>query len=166
MLANPTPPITPRQALTPSFITEVENCELVTTIYGTRRRRNNGTSREPPAKSRSRVVRKLIEEDVDMSRSTTLRGYETESKGEGTIFKFPYKVKKSEAREEGVKKKLERLKKELLAELKSQAVVPASLRTSSSFITRIQQETIPKTILMRTMIAYDCTRNPIDHVIN
>lgn len=65
-----------------------------------------------------------------------------------------------------MEKKLERLKEELLAELKSQMGLQTSLRTSSPCVTCIQEETIPKRFLMSTMAAYNDTGNLRDHVIN
>lgn len=76
-VAKPTPTITPSLAPTPMFIPEIENHELVTTTYGTRRRRRNEACKEIPARCRSHAVRNLIEEDIDMSKSTTLGEYET-----------------------------------------------------------------------------------------
>lgn len=85
-----------------------------------------------------------MEGDIDMSRRATLERYETKSKGEGTSLKSLVNVKKPNARDEGVDKRLERLKEELLAELKSQAGAYTCLRMSSLFVTRIQEETILK----------------------
>lgn len=65
-----------------------------------------------------------------MNRSAKVGGYEMESKGEGTSSKSLTNVKKPNGRDEGVDNRLERLKEELLAELKSQAGVHTSLRTS------------------------------------
>lgn len=84
------------------------------------------------------MVRSLIEEDVDMSKSMMLEEYEIESEGKGTSCKSSVRAKNSEATEE-VKKKLERLKEELLVELKSQTGLQTSLRTSSLVMTHIQE---------------------------
>lgn len=165
IITNPIPIMTPSKAPTPTFIPETENHEPATIAYVTRRRREDELVREPPTKSRSRAVRSLIEEDIDVSRSAMLGGYERESNGEGTSSKSPANVKKPDARDEGVDKRLERLK-ELLVELKSQARAHTSLRTSSPFATRIQEETIPKKFLMSTMGPYNSTGNSRDHVIN
>lgn len=54
----------------------------------------------------------------------------------------------------------------MLDELKSQVGIQTSLRTSSPFMARIQEEAIPKKFLMLTMAAYDSTRNQRGHVIN
>lgn len=72
MIANPTPMINSSQAPTPTFVLGVENLEPITITQGVRRRRDNETSRDPLAKSKSHVVRSLIEEDVDVNRSATL----------------------------------------------------------------------------------------------
>lgn len=64
------------------------------------------------------MVRSLIEENIDVSRSATLGGYETGSEEEGTSSKPPTSVRKSKIKE-GVEKRLEMLKEELLVELKS-----------------------------------------------
>lgn len=109
----------------------------------TRRRREDKPVKEPPAKSRSRTVRSLIEEDTDMSRSTALERYEVESEEEWTSLKIPMNTEKTELKD-GVAEKLERLKEELLDELKNQTGAYASLRMSSPFMARIQKETIPK----------------------
>lgn len=69
-------------------------------------------------------------------------------------------------KEGGVAEKLERLKEELLAELKNQTRVHASLRTTSPFVAYIQEETIPKMFPMPTIGAYNGTGNLSDHVIN
>lgn len=71
---------------------------------GTRRRRVNEAPREPPANSKIRMVRSLIEEDVNIARSTTLGGYKLESEGEETSSKSPAGSKKLEKKEEGVEK--------------------------------------------------------------
>lgn len=81
-------------------------------------------------------MRSLIEGDVDMSRSATLERYETESEG-GASLKSPIKIRKQGERDEGVDKRLEKLKEKLMAELKSQVGAHTSLRTSSLFVTRI-----------------------------
>lgn len=47
------------------------------------------------------MVRSLIEEDVDVSRSATLGGYGTGRKEEGTSSRSPISARKFEAKEEG-----------------------------------------------------------------
>lgn len=61
--------------------------------------------------SKSRAVMSLIDEDVNVSRSTTLGGYEKRSEEEGTSSKSPTSTKKLEAKEDGVVKRLEKLSK-------------------------------------------------------
>lgn len=112
------------------------------------------------------MVRNLIEEDVGVSKSVALGEYETKIEGEGTSSKSPVGAKKSEAGEGGVEKKLEKLKEELLAELKSQAGVPTNLRMSPPFVTQIQEEITLKKFPTSAMTAYDGTGNPKDHMIN
>lgn len=129
--------ITPSQAPTPIFVLETENLEPMTATQGTRRRRDNEIPKEPSAKSKSCMVRSLIEEDIDIGRSAMLGGYESKSEGKETSSKSPTGSKKPEAKEKGVEKKLEKLKEELLAELKIQIGTRTSLRISSPFVTRI-----------------------------
>lgn len=69
--------------------------------------------------SKSRAVMSLIDEDVNVSRSTTLGGYEKRSEEEGTSSKSPASFRKSERKEKGVEKRLEKLKEVLLVELKN-----------------------------------------------
>lgn len=135
IIANPILTMTPSQVPTSTFISEIENHEPVATAHITKRRREDEPVKEPPAKSKSREVRSLIEGDLDVSRSATLGGYETESEGEGTSSKSSVNAKKLDARDERVDKRLERLKEDFLVELKSIAGAQISLRTSSPFVT-------------------------------
>lgn len=98
----------------------------------TRKRREGEPSREPSAKSRSHIVRDLIEEDADK-----MERYEVESEEESTSSKAPMTSRKTSMKEEGVTEKIERLKEELLAKLKSQVGAHTSLRTTSPFVARI-----------------------------
>lgn len=66
----------------------------------------------------------------------------------------------------GVTEKLERLKGELLAELKNQTRAHTSLRTTSSFVACIWEEAIPKKFPIPIMGAYNGIGNPREHVIN
>lgn len=137
MITNPIPTVTPNLP-TPAFIPEAKNHEPTITNHVTRRRREDELIRESLAKFRSHAIRSLIEEDVDVSRSRILGGYEMKSEGEGISSKSLVNVEKLDTRDKGVDKRLEKLKEELLAELKSQVRVHMSLRTSSPFMTRIQ----------------------------
>lgn len=51
--------------------------------------------------SKSHAVMSLIDEDVNVSRSTTLGGYEKRSEEEGTSSKSPASFRKSERKEKG-----------------------------------------------------------------
>lgn len=104
---------------TPIFIPETKNHEPITTAHATRRRRKDEPVKELPTKFKSCAMRSLIEEDVDISRVAALERYEMKSEGEGTSSKSLIKFRKLDARNEGVDERLERLKEELLAELKS-----------------------------------------------
>lgn len=53
----------------------------------------------------------LIDEDVNVSRSTTLGGYEKRSEEEGTSSKSPGSFRKSERKEKGVEKKVGEVKR-------------------------------------------------------
>lgn len=58
-------------------------------------------SRESPAKSRSRLVKSMIEEDVDVSKSAILGVYGDETKDERNNSKSPIIARKIEKKEEG-----------------------------------------------------------------
>lgn len=78
-------------------------------------------------------------------------GDKIESEEEGTSSKTLMNVEKTDSKDEKVTEKLERLKEELLVELKNQTGAYESLRTSSLFVAHIKEETIPKKFLMPTM---------------
>lgn len=151
---------------TTTFMPKTENRQQATTVHMTKRRREDEHIREPLTKFRSCVLRSATEEEADMSRTATLERCEVESEKEGTNFKIPANVEKTDLKDEGVAEKLNRLKEELLAELKSQTGAHTSLRTSSPFMARIQEETIPQKFQMQTIGAYNSIGNPRDHVIN
>lgn len=83
-------------------------------------------------------MRSLIDEDVDLPKR-----YEVESEKEGASSKAPMTSGKTNMKD-GVTEKLKRLKGELLADLNNQTGAHTSLRTTSSFVAHIQEETIPK----------------------
>lgn len=58
-------------------------------------------SRESPAKSRSRLVKSMIEKDVDVSKSAILGVYGDETKDERNNSKSPIIARKIEKKEEG-----------------------------------------------------------------
>lgn len=89
----------------------MENHEPVAVTQGIRRIKYDEMAREPPTKSRSRVVKNLIEGHVDVSKSAMLGGYKAGSEEEGTSSKSPTSTKKLEAKEDGVVKRLEKLSK-------------------------------------------------------
>lgn len=62
IIMNPIPTTTPSQMPTLTLIPEIKNHELVTAVHTTRRRREEEPTRETPIKTRSHVVRSLIEE--------------------------------------------------------------------------------------------------------
>ncbi|XP_021602655.1 receptor-like protein EIX1 [Manihot esculenta] len=68
--------------------------------------------------------------------------------------------------EADVDQMLERLKEQLLAELGARDNSHTLLPTSSSFSRWIQQETIPKKLMMPPMAAYDGTENPKEYILN
>lgn len=146
------PIITPSQAPTPTFILKAKNLEPIIAVQGTRRRRDNKALREPLAKSRSFMVRSLIEEDVHIGRSATMGRYDQKVR-EKKLVPNPLSIQRSprQRKKKGVEEKLEKLKEEILAELKSKTRTRTSLRTSSPFVARIQEETIHKNFLMPTM---------------
>lgn len=76
------------------------------------------------------------------------------------------KEKKPRNNDREVDQKLERLKEQLLVELRARDSASLMLPTSSPFIRRIQLETILKKFMMPMLAAYDKTRNLRDHVLN
>lgn len=103
-------------------------------------------------------MRNLIEDDADVPER-----YEIESEEEGTRSKALMTSGKTSTKEEGV---AEKLKEELLAELKNQIGSHTRFKTTSLFVACIREETISKKFQMPTMGAYNRTSNPNDHVIN
>lgn len=80
-------------------------------------------------------MRSLIEEDADVPKR-----YEVESEEEGTSLKAPMTSGKTSTKVEGLSEKLQKLKEELLAELKNQIGAHTSLRTTSPFVAWIQED--------------------------
>lgn len=114
MPTNLTPITILNQVPMPTFIPETKNHDQTATIHLKRKRREGESTREPPAKSTSCTVRNQIEKNTDR-----LERYEVESEKEGTSLKAPVISEKTSTKDEGVAEKLEKLKEELLAELKN-----------------------------------------------
>ena len=126
------------------------------------RERRIGGDEEPEARIHGRRVREMIENDeADSYSAGTTRETGGEAEGE------EYRLEKRPRQEDNsVDQKLQRLKEQLLIELRMKEQNQTLLPASSPFSKWVQQETVPKKFMMPPMAAYDGTGNPREHVLN